>query len=330
MKTFLTKKKWLGFHSNMLVIFFVSLLICSCGSVIRQSTVKLSADVGNRITEMEHLHQLSVQRFFDMERQKVEDFLTNTWEPLFLKNFLGTSQVLQMLQNVSRIDENNRQQLQEAFAGYLTDPSEAKEATDKLVDTLNIERKSEDGLVRAVVNDYVPDNKVDAAVIHITSLLGTDDPARIIFEFTEAAHTEMNARRESLLAPIEQARQETVAELSAAYAQLVRGQSTITGRLEAAAKVSTEQDKLLNAFGFDNATKKLQSKLSGFTSKIDGALGIVSGLTAEDSGGNVNLQNNILNTLQKKLSELTAPDTPVTPLATPTTPLSPTPDNNSN
>lgn len=331
MKTLVQERKWCTTKKiSLFTVLLLSLILTSCGSVIRSSTVQLSADVGNRITEMEALHQLALQRYFDMEKAKVEDFLTQTWEPLFLKNFLGTSQVLQMLQNVSRIDETNRNQLQAAFADYLTDPSEAKKATDDLVGKLNESRKAEDGVIRTIVTDYVEDDKIDAAVIHITSLLGTDDPARIIFDFTQAAHVEMNAKREALLAPIEHAKAEAAAELSGAYAQLIRGQSTITGRLEAAAKVSNEQDKLLGALGFNRATKTLQTKLSNFTTNVDKALGFVSGLTAEDSKGNIDLSTNMLNTLQKKLTELTdANATTTTPgLAPPTVPLSPAPDNN--
>ncbi|MEM9821823.1 MAG: hypothetical protein AAF985_12155 [Bacteroidota bacterium] len=320
-----------GKPSSLLSLFLLVFFLSSCGSVIRQSTVQLSADVGNRITEMEHLHQLAIQRYFDVEKKKVEDFLTNTWEPLFLKNFLGTSQILQLLQNTSKIDESLQNQIKDVFSEYLTDPSEAGEASQKLVNALNQSRDSEEGVVKTVVSDYVEDDKITAATIHINSLLGTDSPAKLILDFAEAAHTEMNSRRQSLLAPIEQARSETIAELSAAYAELVRGQSTITGRLEAAAKVSQEQDRLLGVLGVNNATQKLQSKLSNFTTKIDGALGIVNGLAAEDSSGNVNLPSNILQTLQSELEKINDKTSTINPnLTTPSAPLSPSPDNNNN
>ena len=290
---------------NYIFIFLIVIFLSSCGSVITQSTVKLSADVGSRLTEMEQLHQLAIQRYFDMERQKIENFLTDTWEPLFLENFLGTSQVLEKLQNVSKIDQISRNQLEVVFASYLTDSSEAKTATDDLVKKLSVSRKVEENIVRDIVSSYVEDNKIDAAVIHITSLLGTDEPARIIFDFTEAAHLEMNARRQSLLAPLIQLQSETVAELSAAYAELIRGQSTITGRLEAAAKVSQEQDKLFETFGIKLTTKEIQLKLSNLTTKLDGALKIVSRLTEGNNGVNTNLPEIILNALEDELKEIT-------------------------
>src|SRR6185369_15165885 len=93
-----------GIVRGLIYLLVFSVFNFSCVS-IKPSTVQLSAEVGERLTEMEKIHQLTVQRYFDMEKQKVEDFLTNTWEPLYLKNFLGTSQVLQLLQNTSRIDD---------------------------------------------------------------------------------------------------------------------------------------------------------------------------------------------------------------------------------
>ena len=292
--------RWFKYSLILLSICF----IYGCGSVISASTVKLSADVGKRITEMEHLHQLAIQRYFDLEQQKIEDFLVNTWEPLFLKNFLGTSQVLDKLQNISYVDETNQKQMQTAMASYLTDPSEAKKLTDELISDINTSREKEGADIRTIITKYVEDDQIDAAVIHVTSLLQTDEPARIIFDFAEAAHAEMNDRKASLLAPLNQLRTETSAQLSAAYAELIRGQSTITGRLEASAKVSQQQDQLLGALGIKTTTTDIQSKLSSFTNKVDGALGLAGGLTAADGNGTINLPDNILKTLEAELKSL--------------------------
>lgn len=254
--------------------FFISLAV-GCVS-IKPSTVQLSTQVGERLSEMEKIHQLAIQKYFDMEKQKVEDFLTNTWEPQFLKNFLGTSQVLDMLQNVSKIDDRGRNSIKSGIARYLTDTSEAERATKELVAKLTETRKGEDGLVRTVLTKFVENNKLDAAVIHVSSLLGTDEPARIILDFAEAAHEEMLAQRKEMLAPIEQARAEAVASLSEAYAELIRGQSTITGRLEAAARRSKQQDELLNKLGIGQVPKELVDKMTDISNKVNKGLGAAS------------------------------------------------------
>lgn len=254
--------------------FFISLLV-GCVS-IKPSTVQLSAAVGERLSEMEKIHQLAIQKYFDMEKQKVEDFLKTTWEPQFLKNFLGTSQVLDMLQNVSKIDDRGRRSIKSGISMYLTDTSEAERATKELVTKLTETRKGEDGLVRTVLTKFVENNKLDAAVIHVSSLLGTDEPARIILDFAEAAHEEMLAQRKEMLAPIEQARAEAVASLSEAYAELIRGQSTITGRLEAAARRSKQQDELLDKLGVGQVPKELVDKMTDISAKVNKGLGAAS------------------------------------------------------
>jgi hypothetical protein len=294
--------KLFDFRYISIILFFL-LFIYGCGSVISSSTVNLSADVGSRISEMEKLHQLAVQRYFDLEQQKIEDFLTKTWEPLFLKNFLGTSQVLEQLKNVSSFTAADRSQIEEVVSLYLIDSTEAPKMTDSLMVKLDASRKNEGDEIRAVVSEFIDDDKVDEAVIHITSLLNTDEPAQIMLDFAEDAHNEMNAQREKLLAPLTQLRQETAAELSAAYAELIRGQSTITGRLEAAAKVGQQQEQLRSALGINTTTKNIESKLSNITSKVDSALNKVSGLTAGDGEAGVSLPETILKTLKTELEK---------------------------
>lgn len=261
--------KPMGF--SLALLFSLTTLLYSCVS-IKPSTVELSTQVGQRISEMEGIHQKALQRYFDMEKQKVEDFLTRTWEPLFLKNFLGTSNVLQLLQNVSGFDEEGKKVLQEGIALYLTDPTEAPRAADKLVSKISDSRKGESGAVREVLKDFVENKKLDAAVVHISSLLKTDEPARIIFEFAEAAHNEMQAQRKELLAPIDEARMEASASLSEAYAELIRGQSTITGRLEAAAKRTKQQDELLEKFGVKEIANKATESMANLSTKVNNAL----------------------------------------------------------
>ncbi|MGZ8556764.1 MAG: hypothetical protein ACXWWC_00445 [Chitinophagaceae bacterium] len=295
-------------HLSILFLLLLTTFTFSCVS-IQPSTVQLSAQVGERMSEMEKLHQLAIQRYFDMEKEKVENFLTNTWEPLFLKNFLGTSGVLQLLQNVSKIDERGKNILKEGITEYLTDKSEAEKAANDLISRLNESRKGEEGAVRTVLNKYVEDKKLDAAVIHISSLLGTDEPARIIFDFAEAAHREMQVQRKEMLAPIEQARTEAVASLSEAYAELIRGQSTITGRLQAAGKRSKQQDELLDKLGIGQITKEVTTRLANVSSKVDKALSVANNLI--DKGKNNNADS-ILNSLRSSLNNI--PDSSMPPI----------------
>ncbi len=299
--------------SILFPLLFLFLIMSSCVS-IKPSAVELSSEVGVRLVEMEKIHQLALQRYFDMEKQKVEDFLTNTWEPLFLKNFLGTSQVLQLLQAVSRIDDQSRSIITETISSYLDDPAEARMAADTLIQALNTSRRGEDRLVRTVLNRYVEDEKLEAAVIHVSSVLGTDEPARIIFEFTEAAHHEMQKRRKELLTPIEQARAQAVAELSSAYAELIRAQSRVTSRLEAASRLSKQQDLMMNHIGIKQISENVQTRLLNVSSAVDNAVGKANDiLSATEEGQGENQLGDALQSLREELNTIPTTTIPIVP-----------------
>mgnify|MGYP000385813564 CR=1 FL=1 len=249
----------------------LTLILSGCFS-INPSTVQLSERVGVQLAEMETLHILTVQRYFDGEREKIKHFLTNTWEPLFLKNFLGTSNVLSMLQNVSTFEDTTRENITEGLKLYLNDPTESEAAAKTILDNLNISRQGEQEAVRSVLNDYVEDDRLEAATVHISSLLGSDNAAQIILEFAEAAHEEMQAQREALLAPLEAKRETVIAELSGAYSVLVRGQSTITGRLDAASKRTGDRDFLMDKLGVGKTPDLIMQQLSGISTQVDKAL----------------------------------------------------------
>lgn len=287
-------------HRNGLLATAMLLMTCiSCVS-IKPSTVQLSAEVGERISEMQGIHQLALQRYFDMEKQKVETFLTEKWEPLFLRNFLGTSRVLPMLQNVAKIDDKGRAAIREAIALYLVDKKEADKAAKELVDKVSDSRRGEDGVIRTVLTRFVEDNQVDAAVIHVSSLLGTDEPARIIFDFAEAAHKQMLAQRNEMLAPIEQARAEAMAALAEGYSELIRGQSTITGRLEAAAKRSRQQDELLDKLKL-RISDDVVNRMAGFSAQVNQALSAANAIIEKrKEGGSGDIISTIRDGLQTK------------------------------
>jgi hypothetical protein len=257
---------------NVLPFAVLVITLQACVSV-KPSTVQLSAEVGQRITEMEKLHLLTIQRYFDQQKQQIEDFMTDTWEPLFLENFLGATGIIADLQNASTIDEQRRRAIRESIAHYLTDTSEATRAADDLIKALNASRKGEPAVVRTTLSRYVPDASVDVAASHISALLGTDEPARMILDFAAEAHKQMDIQRKELLAPIEEAEKQTMAALGEAYAELIRGQSMITGRLEAAAKVSRQQDELMDKLGVKKIEEQMVPKLSAISGKVVEALG---------------------------------------------------------
>ncbi len=259
---------------NRIFIFLPLLLLSGCVS-IQQPTVELSARVGERITEMERLHLVTSQRYFDAERQKVDAFLTDTWQPLFLKNFLATSGVLELLDEASLFSDARRNELSTAISDYLLDPAEVEPAVEALIGRLSDSRRGESGIVREVLNDYVEDEQLDAAADRIVALLGTDEPATIMMEFAAAAHEQIALQRAAMMDPIDQMEMEAMAALSASYAQMAAAQSHVTGRLEAAAKLSSEQQLLFKGFGVEAVSGKITRNLSHLSSEISTGLSVL-------------------------------------------------------
>ena len=275
----------------------IFLTMNSCAT-ISPDTVKLSAEVGNRLSEMQHLHQLALQSYFDAEQEKVEHFLTTEWEPLFLKNFIGNSGIIEMLNNTSRLGDRERNLLATALATYIENPDTLQMAVDSLVENINVARKDEPEKVKSALGIFLQPDEVNGAAVHLSALLASEEPANLILEFAAAAHVEMNAQRRELIRPIQKARADAIGELSVAYADLIKGQSAITGRLDAASKVHDEQGKVLGMLGLNKTTENIMNKLSSLSTKVDASLqSVVEGL-------NITHTDDIVSTLNDHVDDL--------------------------
>jgi hypothetical protein len=188
-----------------------SLLAGGCAN-ISQSTVDLSSEVGIRMSEMQSLHVNAITLHFDTQRERIERFLSQTWEPLFLANFLKTSNILDDLQ-----EEGNK----------------------------------------------------------------PDEPARMMMDFAQAAHEEMNRKRREMLQPLEQMRATALAEINASYAEVLAAQSAITARLQAASRVTQEQDRLVDSLARKEGTaQKIRAGMDCVNGKVTSALDTLQPLEA--------------------------------------------------
>jgi hypothetical protein len=131
-------------------------------------------------------------------------------------------------------------------------------------------KRVEDFLMETWVPKYLA-NFVKTS--HVMDSLKTDPkPENVIMDFADAAHVEMQKQRNTMLAPIEEAKLQTTTALNDAYSELIRGQSTITGRLEAAAKRSTQQDELVGKLKLTDISNKITTDLASFSTKLQDAL----------------------------------------------------------
>lgn len=286
---------------GLLIIVF---LLSGCGS-ISSKTVELSTEITARIKDIETAHIYAVNSYFDSERQRIEEFMDNVWIPLFLRNFLGQSMILEDLKKVDSIGANTRAILAAAAEEYLTDPAEANVLAGEIVDALNSKREDEDVAIRTVVHKYVPSDKQDAAAIHIASLMHVETPAVLIMEFSEAANEQILAQRQELLGPIEKARAATLQELIIAYSDIYAGQGVITGRLEAAARKSEQQANLVNALGGEGTAATINKKISKLAEGVNGAFDEIAKFEEKIEPGDdsSNKADDLLNQLKQGLKK---------------------------
>lgn len=91
--------QWQRFSAVLVVFCAIVIFNVGCATM-GPAPAKLSAEVGDRISEMQGLHQLALKRYFESERKRVETFLQEEWVPLFLKNFLSTSELMEDLMHL--------------------------------------------------------------------------------------------------------------------------------------------------------------------------------------------------------------------------------------
>ena len=292
-----------GLGSLLLII-----VLAGCGTM-SSATVELSTQITTRTKDIEKTHIYAVNTYFDSERKRIEEFMKEKWTPLFLRNFIGTSRILDDLKKAESIGANTRDNLAVAAREYLTDPSEGEAMANKIVDTLNEKRKDEDVAIRTIVKDYIPDEKQDAATIHMTALLNLETPAVLIMEFTEAANEEIQTQQQALLKPIEDARAKTLEELRKAYADIYAGQGVITARLEAAVRKGEQQARLVDAVGGDGTAAKINASLKSLAKDINGVFEKIGDLYKQhepsmDTSGNE--ADNLMKILKQGLKKAVA------------------------
>src|SRR5215467_3017542 len=81
-----------------------------CARVPSQAVV-LSRTVGQRLVDLQGSHEAFVRAYFQVTRQRLNDFLVNQWTPTFLGNFVETSDLMNRLENVQPLTEEQKARL---------------------------------------------------------------------------------------------------------------------------------------------------------------------------------------------------------------------------
>jgi hypothetical protein len=94
----------------------------------------------------------------------------------------------------------------------------------------------------------------------------------LILEWARDAQTEINAQRREMLEPLAAAERQATADLTEAYAQMLKANGVVTARLEAAAKLKEQQDALLASVGAGDAANALRRRLASISGRVGEAL----------------------------------------------------------
>lgn len=223
--------------TRLLSIITLVMASSGCARVPSQAVV-LSRTVGQRLVDLQTSHEAFVKAYFQATRARLEDFLVNQWTPTFLGNFVEKSDLMNQLENVQPLTGEQKAKLVASLQAAAISPSDQ--------------------------------TKVLQA---ISNALGGPDRGKLVLQFSKAAMKEIEAKKKSLLNPIDELERQTLTELAKSYTQLQEAQSTVTAHLSSVSKVTEEQDKVLKQLGVLQQRDAIIDAAVNGNQKVMGILG---------------------------------------------------------
>lgn len=220
------------------------LLAGSCVKVPAEAVV-LSRTVGERLPDIQASHEAFVSAYFQVSRDRVEDFLNQRWIPTFLGKFVAGSNLMDKLQNVKPLTDEQNAALQAKLQ-----------------------------------NAGIPAAEQPKVIQAVNSALGDPDRGKLVLLFSEAALKQIAAERKSLLDPIDEQERISLDALRKVYAQVEQAQSTVTAHLSSVQKVTNEQDQVLERLNLLKSRDAVVDKALVVNQQIMGILD--SGADPED------------------------------------------------
>ena len=200
-------------NTTLLLVLAVASSSGGCAKVPPQAVV-LSRTVGQRLTDIQASHEAFVRAYFQVTRERLEDFLINQWTPTFLSKFVDKADLMNKLENVQPLtDEQKARLLASLQAASVSSADQSK-------------------VIQAVGN-----------------ALGGTERAQLVLQFSKAAMDQIEQKKRSLMNPIDDLERQTLTELEKSYAQVQEAQGTVTAHLSSISKVTEEQDKVLKQLG---------------------------------------------------------------------------------
>ncbi len=229
-------------YATWLPLLFAALALMSgCQSVPKQ-TVEIAEVSDYQITELQKSHIKFIKLYYAQRRIEVNNFMQQKWIPKFLgkavrnENFLATLRTSYTVSDIS-VDD-------------LRINISASDGS-----TLNAEQLE---IIKADINESVEAQRAK---------LGQT----LIF-FAEAAQKEIDKQRNTLLDPLNAQEQLVVEQVNAAFADLLRSNTSLRGYLAAAVNLKQKQDEALGKLGILEKTEKALNKVYEANEQISSAM----------------------------------------------------------
>jgi hypothetical protein len=218
---------------NANTVFRISITLLLSATVFTTSgcvrvppqAVILSRTVGERLPDIQASHEAFVSAYFEVSRQRVQDFLDERWIPTFLGNFVADSQLMEKLEGVKHFTDQENARLQTKLQGA------------------GISGDEQDKIIKAVNDAF-----------------GDPDRGKLVLFFSDSALRQIELKRKALLDPIDTQERATLNELRQNYAQIEQAQSTVTAHLSSIQKVTNEQDQVMARLGLLKSRDEIVNK----------------------------------------------------------------------
>jgi hypothetical protein len=222
--------------ARTIVLCAVPALAAACATVPKQA-VTLSAAVGTRLADMQSAHEKAISGYFQLTRERVESFLADRWIPDYLGALVKEADFVNVLTTAKGIKDDQETSLKAEL------------------DKAGVPKASQPGIVAAV-----------------SSAFANPERGKLALLFSEQAVQDIEAKRRSLLDPINAQEKLAMTELRTAYAQLIEAQSTVTGHLSSVRKVTEAQDDALARLGLLRQRDEAIDKAININEEVGGIL----------------------------------------------------------
>ena len=186
--------------------------LAGCVSAPR-ATLELSDVVAEQTASLQSSHRQLVEAYFAELERRIDDFVDYQWTPDFLARAVASEQV--------------QQATDEIRAGMDID-------ADRLRRTVTESRAFTAAETEIVMS------ALESAQLGYRAQLG-----QVMIDFSSSALLEINNRRRSLKAPLEENRRKLLASLDESYSNLQAGQAALRAHLASVVQLVEEQDQIL-------------------------------------------------------------------------------------